>query len=219
MVYFNALTSVDDVVIGDDVTIGDNTVIHSGVNIYGRTRIGRHCIIHSGAVIGSDGFGFAPQSDGSYTTVPQVGNVIIEDHVSIGANTVVDSATFRSTIIKKGVKLDNLIQIAHNVEIGQHTVIAAQAGVSGSTKIGDRCIIGGQAGLVGHIHIADGSKIQAQSGVTKSTKAKDAVYGSPALGYSNYVRSYAVFRRLPETLKRIERLEEKLLTLAATKKD
>ncbi len=205
--------------IGEGSKIGDNTVIYSGVNIYANTQIGSHCVIHSGAVIGSDGFGFAAQSDGTYKSVPQVGNVIIEDHVSIGSNTVIDCGTFNATVIKRGVKIDNLIQVAHNVEIGENTVIAAQAGIAGSTTIGSQCVIGGQAGIVGHIHIADQTKIQAQSGVTKNTKEGEAIYGSPALGYNNYIRSYSVFRKLPEVLDRIERLEEKLLTLPPTEKD
>ncbi len=201
--------------IGENCEIGDNTIIYSGVKIYANTKIGGYCTIQSGAIIGSDGFGFAPQDDGSYKSIPQVGNVVIEDHVDIGANTVIDCSTFESTIVKKGVKLDNLIQVAHNVQIGENTVIAAQAGIAGSTHVGKQCIIGGQAGLVGHIQIADGTKVQAQSGITKRTKENTAWYGSPALPYNNYVKSYTVFRRLPELLKRIEELEEKLLNLGA----
>jgi UDP-3-O-[3-hydroxymyristoyl] glucosamine N-acyltransferase len=197
--------------IGDNVSIGDHTIIYPGVSIYSETEVGNYCILHSGVVLGSDGFGFAPKEDGSYHKIPQVGKVILEDHVEIGANTTVDCGTFDATIIKSGVKLDNLIQVAHNVEIDEHTVVAAQAGISGSSKVGKNCVIGGQAGLVGHIKIADGSKIQAQSGLTKGTRPGQAVYGSPALDYSQYVKSYSVFRRLPDVLKRIEALEEKMI--------
>ncbi|MBV6646259.1 MAG: UDP-3-O-(3-hydroxymyristoyl)glucosamine N-acyltransferase [Cyclobacteriaceae bacterium] len=199
--------------IGDKVEISDNTIVHAGVKIYPNTSIGNHCVIHSGAVIGSDGFGFAPQRDGTYKKIPQLGRVIIEDHVDIGANTVIDCATFEATTIKSGVKLDNLIQVAHNAEIGENTVVAAQAGISGSTKVGRNCIIGGQAGIVGHIKVADGTKIQAQSGVIKATKENTAIYGSPAFEYNGYIRSYAVFKKLPEVMKRVQALEEKILNL------
>ncbi len=205
--------------IGDNTKIGHNSVIYSGVNIYPDTVIGDYCTIHSGAVIGSDGFGYAPVADGTYKSIPQTGNVIIKDHVDIGANTVIDCATIRATIIEKGVKLDNLIQVAHNVRIGENTVIAAQAGISGSSSIGSNCVIGGQAGVVGHIHIADNTKIQAQSGVAKSTGEMSRLYGSPALDYNNYIRSYVVFKKLPEVMKQIERLEEKILNLPTIKPD
>ena len=198
--------------IGEGCTIGKNTVIFPGVTIYPHTQIGDYCVIHSGAVIGSDGFGFAPQPDGSYRTIPQVGNVIIEDHVSIGANTVIDCATFDATIIQKGVKLDNLIQVAHNVEIGADTVIAAQVGISGSTKIGKNCMIGGQAGINGHLNIAEKSRIAGQSGVSKSILKPHAVYGNPAFEINDYYKSYSVFKKLPDLLERIEQLEEKILT-------
>lgn len=203
--------------IGDNSEIGDNSILHPGVKVYANTKIGKSCTIHSGVVLGSDGFGFAPQADGTYKSIPQVGNVIVEDYVDIGANTVVDCATFDSTIIKKGVKLDNLIQIAHNVVLGENTVVAAQAGISGSTTLGNNCIIGGQAGIVGHLKLGDGTKIQAQSGVTKNTKEGIALYGSPAIGYSNYIKSYAVFKKLPELLSRITELEEKILNLPPIK--
>ena len=174
-----------NVYIGDNVTIGDNTIIHPGVKIYHDCIVGNHVTIHAGTVIGSDGFGFAPQADGSFKKVPQIGNVVIEDHVEIGANTTIDRATIGSTIIRSGAKLDNLIQIAHNVEVGNSTVIAAQAGISGSTKIGNGVMIGGQAGIVGHIKIADDVKINAQSGVSKSVKTPgNAVTGSPAYDYT-----------------------------------
>jgi UDP-3-O-[3-hydroxymyristoyl] glucosamine N-acyltransferase len=193
--------------IGDNVTIGDNNIIHAGVKIYHDCKIGDHVTIHAGAVIGGDGFGFAPQADGSFKKVPQIGNVIIEDHVEIGANTTIDRATIGSTIIRSGAKLDNLIQIAHNVEIGNSTVIAAQAGVSGSTKIGNGVMIGGQAGIVGHIQLGDGAKVNAQSGVSKSIGAGKAVTGSPAYDYTSALRSQAINRKLPELEKRVKELE------------
>ncbi len=197
------------VFIGDNVKIGDNTVLHAGVKIYHRCELGKNIIVHAGAVIGSDGFGFAPQADGSFKKIPQIGNVVIEDNVEIGANATIDRATIGSTLIKKGAKLDNLIQIAHNVEVGYSSVIAAQAGISGSTKIGNGVMIGGQAGVVGHISIADGSKINAQSGVTKSIKTSaTAVTGSPAFDYTAALRSQAVSRKLPELEKRLVELEQ-----------
>ena len=195
--------------IGDNVVIADNCLIHPGVKIYHDCVLQHHVIIHAGTVIGSDGFGFAPQADGSFKKVPQIGNVVIEDHVEIGANTTIDRATIGSTCIRSGAKLDNLIQIAHNVEVGNSTVIAAQVGVSGSTKIGNHVMIGGQAGLVGHIQIADGSKINAQSGVSKSLKEPySTVTGTPAGDYTSSLRSQAVFRNLPELEKRIQELEK-----------
>ncbi len=204
--------------IGDNVQIGDNCVIHPGVKIYFGCIIRNNVVIHAGTVIGSDGFGFAPQADGSFKKVPQIGNVVIKDNVEIGANTSIDRATLGSTVIKEGAKLDNLIQIAHNVEVGNNTVIAAQAGVSGSTKIGDNVMIGGQAGLVGHIQIADGSKINAQSGVSKSLKIPNStVTGSPAGDYTNSLRSQAVFRNLPEMEKRLQQLEDLVKQLRAEK--
>jgi UDP-3-O-[3-hydroxymyristoyl] glucosamine N-acyltransferase len=198
-----------NVFLGDRVRINDNSIIHPGVKIYHDCVIGKHVTIHAGTVIGSDGFGFAPQADGSFKKVPQMGNVIVEDNVEIGANSAIDRATMGSTIIKAGAKLDNLIQVAHNVEVGNNTVIAAQAGVSGSTKIGNNVMIGGQAGIVGHIQIADGSKINAQSGVSKSIKTPNAaVTGSPAFDYSSALRSQAVSRNLPELEKRLKDLED-----------
>jgi len=193
--------------IGDNVTIGNNTIIHPGVKIYKDCIIGDRVVVHAGAVIGSDGFGFAPQADGSFKKVPQIGNVVVENDVEIGANTTIDRATIGSTIIRAGAKLDNLIQIAHNVEIGNDTVIAAQAGVSGSTKIGKGAMIGGQAGIVGHLLIGDGAKINAQSGVTKSIEAGKAVTGSPAHDYTAALRSQALSRSLPELEKRVKELE------------
>ncbi len=193
--------------VGNNVTIGNNSIIHPGVKIYHDCKIGNNVIIHAGTVIGSDGFGFAPQADGSFKKVPQIGNVVIEDNVEIGANSTIDRATIGSTLIKAGAKLDNLIQIAHNVEIGNSTVIAAQAGVSGSTKIGNGVMIGGQAGIVGHIQLGDGAKVNAQSGVSKSVEPGKAVTGSPAYDYTAALRSQAVNRKLPELEKRVKELE------------
>ena len=200
--------------IGDNVKIGKDCIIYPGVKIYKDCVIGDRCIIHSNAVIGSDGFGFAPTKDGSYKKIAQVGNVILEDDVEIGALTVVDRGSIGSTRVLKGAKLDNLIQIAHNVEIGSNTVIAAQAGIAGSTKIGNSCRIGGQAGFVGHIEIADGTMVQAQSGVPTSVKEpKTALYGSPAIGYRNYLKSYSLFKKLPDLQQKIQELESKVKAL------
>lgn len=197
------------VVLGDNVTIGDNSIIHPGVKIYAECVIGNHVVLHAGTVIGSDGFGYAPQSDGSYQKVPQIGNVVIEDFVEIGANTTIDRATMGSTIIRTGVKLDNLIQIAHNVEIGVNTVIAAQVGISGSTKVGKNVMLGGQVGTAGHITIADGSKIAGQSGVTKSIKDPNKSFnGTPALDFSSSLRIQAMTRSLPNLEKRVKELEK-----------
>ena len=208
------------VYIGNNVKIGDNSLLHPGVKIYHDCVIGQNVTVHAGSVIGGDGFGFAPQPDGSFKKVPQIGNVIIEDNVEIGSNATIDRATIGSTIIRAGAKLDNLIQIAHNVEIGNNTVIAAQAGVSGSTKIGNSVMIGGQAGVVGHIQIADGSKINAQSGVSKSIKTKNsAVTGSPAFDYTSALRSQALARNLPEMEKRLTELENKIKILLEERVD
>lgn len=195
--------------VGDNVAIGDHTIIHSGVKIYAGSIIGSHCVIHSGTVIGSDGFGFAPQPDGSYKTIPQLGNVVIGHHVNIGANTAIDCATLGSTTIHDGVKLDNLIQIAHNVEIGENTVIAAQTGVSGSAKIGKNCILAGQVGVVGHLTIDDRVTVGAQAGVGKSLKSDQIVLGSPAFDRKKYLRAYAAFRSLPDLVGRLNELEKK----------
>lgn len=204
------------VFIGDDVVIGDNTILHPHVKLYAGTRVGNQCEIHAGAVIGSDGFGFAPQEDGSYKAIPQMGNVIIEDNVSIGANTVIDCATLAgdSTIVHRGVKLDNLIQVAHNVEIGSDTVIAAQSGISGSTKIGRNCVIAGQVGMAGHITIADRTSFGAQSGILKSvTKEGQQMIGYPAFDKKEYFRAYAVFKQLPDLNARLRELQTKLQRL------
>ena len=202
--------------IGDNVTIGDDCVLYAGVKVYNGCSLGSRVVIHSGTVVGGDGFGFAPQKDGTYKKVPQIGNVILEDDVEIGANTTIDRATMGSTIIRKGVKLDNLIQIAHNVEIGENTVIAAQTGISGSTKVGKNCIIGGQVGMVGHIQIADGTRINAQSGLSKSVTASNmALTGSPAFEYKSSLKSQAIFRNLPELQQRLLKLEETVEELSA----
>ncbi|WP_299758456.1 UDP-3-O-(3-hydroxymyristoyl)glucosamine N-acyltransferase [uncultured Pontibacter sp.] len=197
--------------IGDNVQIGDNTTIFAGVKLYANTVVGNNCTIHSGAVIGSDGFGWAPQPDGTYKAVPQIGNVILEDDISIGANTAIDCATMGSTIIRTGAKIDNLVQIAHNVEVGSHTVIASQTGISGSTKIGDKCVIAGQVGVVGHITIANKTTIGAQSGVSKSVKEEGLILqGSPAFDYKQNLRAMTVFRKLPELQRDLDMLKEKV---------
>ena len=195
--------------IDDNCEIGDDSVVFQGVKIYSDSIIGSSCSIHAGVVIGADGFGFQPNKENNYDKVPQIGNVIIEDHVEIGANTTIDRATLGSTIIRKGVKLDNLIQIAHNVEIGENTVIAAQTGIAGSAKIGKNCMIGGQVGIVGHITIANGVKIAAQSGIGHSiTTENEIVQGSPAFNISDYKRTYVVFRKLPDLEKKIDSIEK-----------
>lgn len=194
--------------IGDNVVIGDNTIVFAGAKIYSETQIGRDCVVHSGAIIGADGFGFAPENDGAYSKVPQTGNVILEDHVDVGAGTTIDRATLGSTVLRRGVKLDNQIQIAHNVEIGEHTVIAAQTGVAGSTKIGKHCMIGGQVGIVGHILIGDRVKIQAQSGIGRNVRDDEVLQGSPALNYGDFNKSYVHFKNLPRLVSRVETLEK-----------
>ncbi|NBO48221.1 MAG: UDP-3-O-(3-hydroxymyristoyl)glucosamine N-acyltransferase [Chitinophagia bacterium] len=197
--------------LGNEVKVGNSTTFFAGVKIYNHCVVGNEVLIHAGTVIGSDGFGFAPQSNGSYKKVPQLGNVVVEDCVEIGANVCIDRATMGSTIIRKGTKLDNLVQIAHNVEVGDNTVIAAQAGISGSTKIGKQVTIGGQAGIVGHIHIADGTKINGQSGVSKSIRRENTIVtGSPAFDFSSSMRAQAVYRKLPELDKKIKELESLL---------
>ncbi|MBN3033972.1 MAG: UDP-3-O-(3-hydroxymyristoyl)glucosamine N-acyltransferase [Bacteroidales bacterium] len=202
------------VYIGDHTVVGGDTILYPGVRIYSENRIGNRCTLHSGAVIGSDGFGFAPQSDQHYVKVAQIGNVIIEDDVEIGANTTIDRATLGSTIIRRGAKLDNLIQVAHNVEIGENTVIAAQTGISGSSKLGRNCMIGGQVGIIGHLSIADDVKIAAQSGIGGTIRTKaSVVQGSPAFDVARYRRSYIHFKNLPDLFRRLEQLENKLQEL------
>jgi UDP-3-O-[3-hydroxymyristoyl] glucosamine N-acyltransferase len=197
--------------VGDNAEIGDGTTLYANVSVYDQCKIGSNCIIHSGAVIGSDGFGFAPQPDGSYKKIPQTGNVVIGNDVEIGANTCIDRAVIGSTIIKDGVKLDNLIQVAHNVELGENTAIAAQAGISGSTKMGRNVMVGGQAGITGHLSIADGVKIQAQAAVIRDVKEKGkGISGAPAIDAREHYRILAYMAKLPELAKRIDELEKKL---------
>lgn len=195
--------------VGDNVTIGDGSILFAGVRVYSETEIGKNCTIHSGSIVGSDGFGFTPNEEGVYSKVPQIGNVILEDNVDVGACTTIDRATLGSTIIKKGVKLDNQIQIAHNVYIGENTVIASQTGIAGSTKIGKNCIIGGQVGIVGHITIGNNVRIQAQSGVGRSIPDGEAIQGSPALGYSDFNKSYVHFKNLPKIVADIEDIKQR----------
>jgi len=196
--------------IGDNVKIGDNTVIYSGTQIYEGCELGANCIIHSNVVIGSDGFGFAPNPDGTFEKIPQIGIVIIEDNVEIGSGSTIDRATMGSTIIRKGVKLDNQIQVAHNVQIGENTVIASQTGIAGSTKIGRNCMIGGQVGIVGHIKIGDFVQIQAQSGINSDVKDAQQLYGTPAMNATDFRRSYVHFRKFPDIVSRIEKIEKEI---------
>jgi UDP-3-O-[3-hydroxymyristoyl] glucosamine N-acyltransferase len=196
--------------IGDRVNLGDNTIIHPGAKICADSILGKNCEIHPGAVIGSDGFGFAPQSDGTYKSIPQIGNVILEDNVSVGSNTTIDCATMGSTIIRKGVKIDNQVQIAHNVIIGENTVIASQTGISGSTEIGKNCVIAGKAGIVGHIKIADHTTIGANTGVSKSiTKPNQKLFGYIGFDLNNFLKSYSIFKNLEGLEKRLKELEKK----------
>ncbi len=197
-----------NVYVGDNVIIGDNVIVFAGAKIYSETIIGNGCVVHSGAIIGADGFGFTPNKEGVYSKVPQTGNVILEEDVDVGAGTTIDRATLGSTILRKGVKLDNQIQIAHNVEIGEHTVIAAQTGIAGSTKIGKYCLIGGQVGIAGHIVIGDRVRIQAQSGIGRNIKDDEVLQGSPAFAYSDYNRSYVHFKNLPRLVNRLNDIEK-----------
>ena len=200
-----------DVYIGAFSYIGENVRLGNNVKIFPNSYIiGNHCVINSGAIIGADGFGFAPNENGEFTKVPQTGNVIIEDYVDIGAATTIDRATLGSTIIRKGVKLDNQIQIAHNVEIGKNTVIAAQTGIAGSTKIGENCMIGGQVGIVGHITIGNNVKIQAQSGIGRNIKDNEVLQGSPAFSYVDFNKSYVYFKNLPKIVKEITDIDKKV---------
>jgi len=205
--------------VGDNVKIGNNSRIFSGVNIYRDCIIGNACTIHSGVVIGADGFGFAPNKENEYQKVPQIGNVIIEDHVEIGSNSCIDRATLGSTIIKKGVKIDNLVQIGHNVEVGDNTVMAAQVGIAGSAKLGKNMMIGGQVGIVGHIQLADGIMIGAQSGIPKTVKKEgEVLLGSPAYNAEDYKKAYMGFRRLPQIMDRLKELEEEIKVLKSNLK-
>ena len=196
--------------IGDGVQIGDNCTIHPGVKIYHGSIIGNNCEVHANSVIGSDGFGFAPQQDGTYRNIPQLGNVILKDNVNVGANTTIDRATMGSTIIEKGVKIDNLVQIAHNVVIGENTVIASQTGISGSTEIGKNCILAGKAGIVGHINIADRTTIGANTGISKSIKSPGTtVFGYMGMEPKEFLKSYSIFKKLPELQNKLQELEKK----------
>jgi UDP-3-O-[3-hydroxymyristoyl] glucosamine N-acyltransferase len=202
------------VYIGDNTRLGKDCTINPGVKIYHDCIIGEGCIIHAGTVIGSDGFGFAPQSESEFMKIPQLGNVVIEDHVEIGANVTIDRATIGSTIIRKGVKLDNLIQIAHNVEVGENTVMAAQTGISGSTKIGKNCMFGGQVGLAGHLKIANGTRIGAQGGILGDVKEENtAIIGSPAIEVKQFLRSSVIFKKLPEMKVKMDSLEKDVESL------
>jgi UDP-3-O-[3-hydroxymyristoyl] glucosamine N-acyltransferase len=222
--YISANVSVGDnvkiypnVYIGENVKIGDNSIIHPGSKIHSETIIGSNCTLHAGVILGSDGFGFVPSAERVFNKIPQIGNVILEDNVDIGAATTIDRATLGSTIIRKGVKLDNQIQIAHNVEIGENTVIAAQTGIAGSTKIGENCMIGGQVGIVGHITIGNNVRIQAQSGVGRNIKDDEIIQGSPAMGYSDFNKSYVYFKKLPELVATINALEKDIKALKGKK--
>lgn len=199
-----------NVYIGDNVVVGDNTILFAGVKIYSESVIGKECTLHSGVVVGADGFGFAPVQEGFYSKVPQIGNVIIEDYVDIGAGSTIDRATLGSTIIRKGVKLDNQIQIAHNVEVGRNTVIAAQTGIAGSTKIGEGCMIGGQVGIAGHLNIGNRVKIQAQSGIGRNVKDDEVLQGTPAINYADYNKAYVIFKKAPTVMKRFLDIEKKI---------
>jgi UDP-3-O-[3-hydroxymyristoyl] glucosamine N-acyltransferase len=207
----NSTQIFPQVYVGDNVKIGSDCILYPGVKIYDNCVIGNHCILQGGAVIGGDGFGFAPQASGEYEKIPQIGNVVLEDYVEIGANTTVDRATMGSTVIHRGVKLDNLIQVAHNVEIGENTVIAAQTGIAGSTKLGSNCMIGGQVGFTGHIHIADGIQIGAQAGISNNlTNTNYPYFGTPAVSAKKFARSFAIYKKLPELDLEIARLRKEL---------
>jgi UDP-3-O-[3-hydroxymyristoyl] glucosamine N-acyltransferase len=206
------------VFIGDNVQVGFNCILYPGVKIYDDCIIGNNCILQAGAIIGGDGFGFAPKNSGDYQKIPQIGNVIIEDNVEIGANTTVDRATMGSTIVRHGVKLDNMIQVAHNVEIGENTVIAAQVGIAGSTKVGKNCMIGGQVGFAGHIRIGDGIQIAAQSGISNSITDNTTPYlGSPALPIKQFARAYIVYKKLPDLSLEVYRLRKEIEELKKIK--
>ncbi|MET4083317.1 UDP-3-O-[3-hydroxymyristoyl] glucosamine N-acyltransferase [Pedobacter sp. UYP30] len=202
--------------IGQNTKVGEGCIFHPGVKIYHNCIIGNKVIVHANTVIGSDGFGFAPQPDGTYNKIPQIGNVIIEDNVEIGANTAIDRATLGATIVRKGAKIDNLIQLAHNVEIGQNTVLAAQSGVSGSTKIGPNSVVGGQVGIAGHLNLAKGTQIGAQAGVNFNISEENKQWhGSPAQPLRNWMRSSVIFKHLPDIKKRIDLLEQEIKRLTS----
>jgi UDP-3-O-[3-hydroxymyristoyl] glucosamine N-acyltransferase len=205
------------VYIGENVKIGDNTILHPGTAIYADCVVGANCIIHAGVRIGADGFGFVPNEQGEFQKVPQIGNVILEDHVEIGSNATIDRATLGSTILRKGVKIDNLVHIAHNVEVGKNSAMAAQVGVAGSTKIGENVMIGGQAGISGHINIANGTKIVAQSGIPSNVKKATTLMGSPGIPLEDFKKSYFGFRKLPFILNKLQDLEKKVKELTKDK--
>jgi UDP-3-O-[3-hydroxymyristoyl] glucosamine N-acyltransferase len=204
--------------VGDNVTIGDNTVLFPGASVYHECVVGSNCILHAGVVVGADGFGFAPDANGEYQKVPQIGNVVLEDFVEIGSNSTIDRATLGSTILRRGVKIDNLVQIAHNVEVGKNTAIAAQVGVAGSAKIGENVQIGGQAGIAGHLHIANGTRIVAQSGVPNTVKKAETLMGSPGIPIEDFKKSYFGFRKLPFILTKLQELDQKVKTLIKEQK-
>jgi UDP-3-O-[3-hydroxymyristoyl] glucosamine N-acyltransferase len=229
-VYIGAFTSIGrnskvrkgtklfpQVFLGDNVSVGSNCIIYAGVKIYDDSVIGNNCILHSGCVVGSDGFGFAPQADGTYKKIPQIGNVILEDDVEIGANTAIDCGTFGSTIIRKGAKIDNLVQIAHNCEIGENTVIAGQTGMAGTTKVGKNCKFAGQVGLAGHLTIGDNVQIGAQSGVSKSVKDNEIVLSSPAVNYKEAIKTYTIIRNLPKLREEFIQLQKDVESLKQAK--
>ena len=207
------------VFVGENVTVGNNCIIYPGVKIYSNSMIGNNCILHSGTVIGSDGFGFAPQPDGTYKKIPQIGNVILEDDVEIGANTAIDCGTFGSTIIRKGAKLDNLVQVAHNCDIGENTVIAGQAGLAGSSKTGKNCRLGGQVGLAGHLTLGNNVQIGAQSGVSKSVKDNEILMASPAFNYKDAIKTYTIIRNLPKLREEVIQLQKDVKSLKQGKPD
>ncbi len=206
-----------NVYIGENVKIGDNTIIHPNASIYTDCVVGNHCVIHAGVVIGADGFGFAPDENGVFQKVPQIGNVVLEDYVEVGSNSTIDRATMGSTIIRKGVKIDNLCQIAHNVEIGENSAMAAQVGIAGSAKIGKHVLVGGQAGISGHLHIADGTKIVAQSGIPATIKKAETIMGSPGIPIEDFKKSYFGFRKLPFILNKIAEFDKKFKELTKEK--
>lgn len=215
----NRVKIYPNVYIGENVKIGDDTILYSGVKIYADCRIGASCIVHAGAVIGADGFGFAPNLDGTYTKIAQVGNVIIEDHVEVGANTTIDAATIGSTIIRSGVKLDNLVHIGHNNEIGENCVMAAQVGIAGSTKIERNCIIGGQVGISGHITIGEGSKLGPQSGIMSTVKPGSVLLGTPSNDFKATMKSYSIIRNLPQLRNDLIELKKRVDEIEKNKQD
>lgn len=210
----NGCSVYPHVYLGDNTRLDERCILYPGVKIYHDSVLGKECIIHAGAVIGSDGFGFAPQSESEFMKIPQLGNVILEDHVEVGANSAIDRATMGSTIIRRGVKIDNLVQIGHNVEVGENTVMAGQSGVAGSSKVGRNCMFAGQTGIAGHLKIADGTRVGAQAGIAGDIKQENSVYlGTPAMDHKQFLRSFVVYRTLPELKQRVEELEREIKAL------